>query len=113
MAEIHDLNDHQARVCEQPDCGSTKFNLLRSGKIECALCGDVDDEHFWLGTRQDNPKIAQVIVGIMALTKDNFKTVVETLIGVGADTCEKQGLDYKFGLIEMTDHKGHPDGDTP
>lgn len=34
--KVEDIYDHQARVCE---CGSVHFNLLRSGKVECAGCG--------------------------------------------------------------------------
>lgn len=34
--KFEDIYDHQAYVCE---CGSAHFNLLRSGKVECAGCG--------------------------------------------------------------------------
>lgn len=30
-----DINDHMARICE---CGCVRFNLLRSGAIECDDC---------------------------------------------------------------------------
>ena len=35
MADLIDINDHMARYCE---CGCVKFNLLRSGAIECDNC---------------------------------------------------------------------------
>lgn len=40
MAEIHNLLDDMGWVCGASECGSVKFNLLRSGKIECAKCGN-------------------------------------------------------------------------
>lgn len=35
MDNVHDIGDHMARVCE---CGCVRFNLLRSGAIECDAC---------------------------------------------------------------------------
>lgn len=35
MMSIENINDHMAFACE---CGSTKFCLLKSGRIECAAC---------------------------------------------------------------------------
>ena len=35
MADIESLLDHKAKVCA---CGSVHFNLLESGKTECAQC---------------------------------------------------------------------------
>lgn len=35
MAYLHNINDHMARYCE---CGCVRFNLLRSGAIECDDC---------------------------------------------------------------------------
>lgn len=35
MADLHDIGDHMARACE---CGCVRFNLLRSGSIECEDC---------------------------------------------------------------------------
>lgn len=32
---IVDISDHMARVCE---CGCVRFNLLRSGRVECDNC---------------------------------------------------------------------------
>jgi len=37
MGNIENIEEHIARAC---DCGSVHFNLLKSGKIECACCGD-------------------------------------------------------------------------
>jgi hypothetical protein len=34
---VHDINDHMAYT---HGCGSVHFNLLRSGRIECASCGE-------------------------------------------------------------------------
>lgn len=33
---MDNIEDHIAYAC---DCGSVKFNLLKSGLIECAKCG--------------------------------------------------------------------------
>lgn len=35
MSEITILGDHMARAC---DCGAVRFNLLKSGGIECDEC---------------------------------------------------------------------------
>ncbi len=35
MADMTDINDHMARTCK---CGCVRFNLLRSGAIECNDC---------------------------------------------------------------------------
>jgi hypothetical protein len=45
--KVEDIRDHQARVCE---CGSVHFNLLRSGKVECAGCAKSSCFQWW---RQD------------------------------------------------------------
>lgn len=51
MGDIENIETHMANICE---CGSVNFNLLKSGKIECA--GDCqrrfgkwsdDDTHEW------------------------------------------------------------------
>lgn len=33
---LENIENHLAFACE---CGSVKFNLLKSGKIECTCCG--------------------------------------------------------------------------
>jgi hypothetical protein len=45
--KVEDIYDHQAHVCE---CGSVHFNLLRSGKVECARCAKSSCFQWW---RQD------------------------------------------------------------
>ena len=35
MADLHNISDHMALACE---CGCVRFNLLRSGAIECDDC---------------------------------------------------------------------------
>ena len=35
MADLYSISDHMARFCE---CGCVRFNLLRSGAIECDGC---------------------------------------------------------------------------
>ncbi len=40
---IKDINDHMAFYC---DCGCVRFNLIRSGKIECDECRKIQEgEH--------------------------------------------------------------------
>ena len=49
-SNIESIDNHIAYACE---CGSVRFNLLRSGKIECDKCGrrsggwspQLDDRH--------------------------------------------------------------------
>lgn len=41
---VEEIGDHMALSC---NCGSVKFNLLRTEKIECAGCGKVLRDTFW------------------------------------------------------------------
>ena len=54
-SNIESIDDHMAHVCE---CGSVRFNLLRSGKIECDRCGRRFD--YW--ANQQNISAAGVIL---------------------------------------------------
>jgi len=53
MAELHDINDHMARVCE---CGCVRFNLLRSGAIECDDCQLKQENLIWSEDMNPNYK---------------------------------------------------------
>ena len=44
MADLHDIGDHMARACE---CGCVRFNLLRSGSIECDNCQRKQESINW------------------------------------------------------------------
>ncbi len=44
MVDLIDINDHMARTCE---CGCVRFNLLRSGAIECDDCGAKQPKLTW------------------------------------------------------------------
>ena len=62
MAEVHNLLDDMAKACENiveghGPCGSTKFNILKSGKIECVACGDKEE--------------TQVVINLDSLPKFN------------------------------------------
>jgi len=35
---VYDIQDHMARLCK---CGSAHFNLLKSGRMECAGCHEI------------------------------------------------------------------------
>lgn len=51
MSNIEHIYDHQGYACG--DCGSVKFVLLRSGKIECYKCGVlINREHYEI--KKDN-----------------------------------------------------------
>jgi hypothetical protein len=47
MTDLVDINDHMARACE---CGCVRFNLLRSGAIECDDCGKKQPNLNWSET---------------------------------------------------------------
>jgi hypothetical protein len=47
---IENLHDHMAYTCE---CGSVHFNLLRSGKTECANCGKQELHWHQAGVNDD------------------------------------------------------------
>ena len=40
MSKVEDINNHMAWTC---NCGCCRFNLIRSGKIECDECGEIQD----------------------------------------------------------------------
>ena len=44
MAEIIDINNHMAKAC---GCGCPRFNLLRSGKVECDDCHEIQTATYW------------------------------------------------------------------
>jgi len=44
MADLHNINDHMALACE---CGCVRFNLLRSGAIECDDCQLKQENLIW------------------------------------------------------------------
>lgn len=44
MAEIYDISDHKAFLCE---CGSVSFALLMSGRIECDKCLSIYKGILW------------------------------------------------------------------
>ena len=44
MTDLVDIGDHMARACE---CGCVRFNLLRSGNVECADCGEKQPNLTW------------------------------------------------------------------
>jgi len=48
---IENIEDHIARAC---DCGSVNFNLLKSGGIECAGCGEKQKETRWSDGNTNN-----------------------------------------------------------
>lgn len=99
MAKIHNLLDDMAKACE---CGSTKFNLLKSGKIECSSCGDIEETQMVFNL-ESLPKFNNSIVGTMAATGDDFQTVVKTLIGLGVMTAKQFGCDGQSHLASVTD----------
>lgn len=45
MSNVIDLNDHRAFVCA--GCGSTRWALLRSGKVECDHCKITLPNIYW------------------------------------------------------------------
>lgn len=108
MADIHNLLDDMAFTCEEVIeghgvCGSTKFNLLKSGKIECAACGYKSEAKMWFGVDNMNGKVMAGTMGIMALTKDDFLTVVITLMGLGLTECKNQGMDGEEYLKQLVE----------
>jgi len=40
MSKVENINNHMAFVC---DCGCCRFDLIRSGKIECDECQKIQD----------------------------------------------------------------------
>ena len=44
MVDLYDIDDHMAFSCQ---CGCVRFNLLRSGNIECSDCGEKQTNIKW------------------------------------------------------------------
>jgi hypothetical protein len=55
-SKVTSIDDHMAISCSS--CGSLKFSLLRSEKIECAKCGLVLRDSFWSCNNSKKPKPA-------------------------------------------------------
>lgn len=53
MVDLIDINDHMARYC---DCGCVRFNLLRSGAIECDSCQLRQEDINWIENMNPNYK---------------------------------------------------------
>jgi len=51
---VVNLNDHMAKTCE---CGCVRFNLLRSGNIECDNCGERRPNLTWREAMDHNYKL--------------------------------------------------------
>jgi hypothetical protein len=64
---IENIGDHMAKAC---DCGSVKFNLLKSGAIECNGCQQKQPNLFW---SFDDIKIE--------LTDEQIKKMVDRFLG--------------------------------
>lgn len=54
MTDLVDISDHMARACE---CGCVRFNLLRSGAIECDTCGEKQPNLIWRDNMNHNRKL--------------------------------------------------------
>lgn len=106
MAEIHNLLDTVTKKCENlvegDTCGSVKFNLLKSGNIQCALCEDIEETQMVFNL-DSLPKFNNSIVGIMAATGDDFQTVIKTLVGLGVEMAKANGCDGEAHLASITD----------
>ena len=56
MADLYNISDHMARACE---CGCVRFNLLRSGSIECDDCGTKQPNLNWSDEMNPNYQPAE------------------------------------------------------
>lgn len=53
MADLYNINDHMARACA---CGCVRFNLLRSGAVECDGCQLKQENINWSEDMNQNYK---------------------------------------------------------
>ena len=67
MAGIKNINNHIAWVCE---CGCVRFNLLRSGLIECDNCRLTQNGNHTVG--QKNTRIKNIKHLIEKWTKEDI-----------------------------------------
>ena len=84
MSDIHNILDEMAFSCDE--CGSVKFNLLRSSSIECSGCQKRMDLVWSLLDREVMRSIA------ILEYQDSSKPVIKTLVNAAEkilDSIEK------------------------
>ena len=69
MSNVENLQDHMAYSCK---CGCVDFNLLKSGGIECAYCGEKLSDSVW-GLKQLEQKPVVWRWGVPKLKNGDFE----------------------------------------
>lgn len=69
MSNVENLQDHMAYSCK---CGCVDFNLLKSGGIECAYCGEKLSDSVW-GLKQLEQKPVAWRWGVPKLKNGDFE----------------------------------------
>lgn len=109
MSEVHNLLDDMGLTCEEiingDNCGSAKFNLLKSGKIECVSCGHKSLTKAWLGMENMPEKFKAPMVSLMTMTKDDWPACLITLTGLGFEMCRQNGMDLEGFLTDIANHE--------
>jgi len=70
MTDVANLQDHMAYSCK---CGCVDFNLLKSGNIECVLCGKKITDSAWGLIKEINQKPVAWRWGVPKLKHGTFE----------------------------------------
>jgi len=82
MADIYNIEDNMAFACT---CGSVKFNLLKSGSIECDGCQSIQREMTW--GNKVNPNVdTKESEGLSRADIDTAKVIIKQAI-IGNEQC--------------------------
>lgn len=106
MSDVHNLLDDMALSCDEiidgDICGSTKFNLLKSGKIECGACGHKAETKAWLGMSIINDRMKRWLTALIAMTGDDLATCIQVCTGMGLDKAKDNGMDFDAYLERIS-----------
>lgn len=95
---IVNLNDHMAKACK---CGAVRFNLLRSGAIECDTCQQQQPNLNWSETTMTLQQLLETLVTTQ--DKDGNTVEVSPDFRVAVQQVKNGGLHF---IIHPDGHNG-------
>lgn len=95
---ITNLNDHMAKACK---CGGVRFNLLRSGAIECDTCQQQQPNLNWSESIMTLQQLLETTVS--SEDKDGNKVEVSPEFRVAVQQVKDGGLHF---IIHPYGHNG-------
>ena len=95
---VVNLNDHMARTCR---CGCVRFNLLRSGAIECDTCQQQQPNLKWSETTMTLQQL--LATNVTSKDKDGNKIQVSPSFRVAVQGERDGGLHF---ILHPAGHSG-------